>query len=50
MRQYLGEKVTFYFAWNSFYTSFLILIAIPGAILQIYIIYLGSFETKWLLV
>ena len=37
MRQYLGEKISFCFAYMSFYTSFLVIIALPGTILQIWI-------------
>jgi hypothetical protein len=33
---YYGEKMGFYFAWLSFYTSWLIIPAIPGVILFIY--------------
>jgi hypothetical protein len=33
---YYGEKMGFYFAWLSFYTSWLIIPAIPGIILFIY--------------
>lgn len=38
LRQYFGEKLAFYFGWKSFITCFMILIAVPGLGLQIYII------------
>jgi hypothetical protein len=33
---YYGEKMGFYFAWLSFYTSWLLIPAIPGVVLFIY--------------
>lgn len=35
LRTYFGEKVAFYFAWVSFYTSFLLLLAVPGVAISI---------------
>ena len=35
LRQYLGEKISFFFAWKSYTTCFLIFLAIPGLILQV---------------
>jgi anoctamin-8 len=39
LRLYLGEKISFFFAWKSYLTCALIVIAFPGALLQIYILY-----------
>jgi hypothetical protein len=33
LRQYLGQKITFYFAWKSFLTCYLALLSIPGLLL-----------------
>ena len=35
LRMYFGEKVSFYFAWNSFYTCYLAFLAVPGLIVYI---------------
>ena len=35
LRMYFGEKVAFYFAWVSFYTSFLLFLAVPGVAVSI---------------
>lgn len=37
---YYGENMAFYFAWLHFYTSWLLIIAVPGLILFIYQMYL----------
>jgi anoctamin-8 len=39
LRLYLGEKISFFFAWKSYMTCALLFVAVPGLILQIYIIY-----------
>ncbi|CAD8095052.1 unnamed protein product [Paramecium sonneborni] len=38
MRLYFGEQISFFFAWISYLTCFSLIIAIPGLILQIYVI------------
>ena len=48
MRQYLGEKITFYFAWKSFLTCYLLFLSLPGVLLQIYIIVYDEWTT-WLI-
>ena len=35
LRMYFGEKVSFYFAWNSFYTCYLAFLAVPGLVVYI---------------
>jgi Calcium-activated chloride channel. len=32
LRQYFGEKTSFYFAWVSFYTVYLLILAVPGVV------------------
>lgn len=39
MKQYFGEKISFYFAFASFLTCSLLFLALPGAALQIYLFY-----------
>lgn len=46
LKQYLGEKISFYFAWRSFNTCFFFPIAIPGFIIQIYIIYYEDYHSE----
>lgn len=48
MRLYLGEKISFFFAWKSYLTCALIVIAVPGLALQIYIILTNNYETSLL--
>lgn len=48
LKQYLGEKISFYFAWRSFNTCFLLPIAIPGLVIQIYIIYYDDYHSELL--
>ena len=44
LRLYLGEKVSFYFAWKSYVTCALVVVAIPGLFLQIYILITDDFN------
>ena len=37
LRMYFGERVSFYFAWTSFYTCYLLVLAVPGLIITILI-------------
>jgi len=39
MRQYFGEKISFYFAFSSFFTCSLLLLAVPGIALQGYLLF-----------
>jgi len=38
LRLYFGESVAFYFAWCSFYTCYLLVLAIPGLLVMIFIL------------
>jgi len=38
LRMYFGESVAFYFAWTSFYTCYLLILAIPGLLVMIFIL------------
>ncbi|CAD8178610.1 unnamed protein product [Paramecium pentaurelia] len=53
MRLYFGEQISFFFAWISYLTCISLIIAIPGLILQIYVI-LYDFHSEilpyWVLV
>lgn len=48
LRQYLGEKISFFFAWKSFTTCFLLFLAIPGTILQAFLVYHHSYNSELL--
>ncbi|KRX06795.1 Ankyrin repeat-containing domain [Pseudocohnilembus persalinus] len=48
LRQYLGEKISFFFAWKSFLTCTLVFLAFPGLFFQIYIIITGRWD-HWFL-
>jgi len=39
MKQYFGEKISFYFAFSSFFTCSLLLLAVPGIALQGYLLF-----------
>ncbi|CAD8209485.1 unnamed protein product [Paramecium octaurelia] len=43
LRLYFGEKISFYFAWKSYITCALMVLAIPGAAIQIYILVTGDY-------
>ena len=46
LKQYLGEKISFYFAWRSFSTCFMLPLAIPGLAFQIYILYYEDYHSQ----
>ena len=46
LKNYLGEKIAFYFAWKSFTSCFFIPLAIPGLIIQIYIIVENEYHSE----
>ena len=48
LRLYFGEKISFFFAWKSYLTCTLLVIAIPGLVLQVYIIYQNDYVPKFL--
>jgi len=48
LKQYLGEKISFYFAWRSFCTCFFLPLAIPGLALQIYILGWSAYHSELL--
>ena len=48
LRQYLGEKIAYYFAWKSFLTCSYAITAIPGLLLQLYIWATGSWTSALL--
>ncbi|CAD8128142.1 unnamed protein product [Paramecium sonneborni] len=43
LRLYFGEKISFYFAWKSYITCALMILAVPGAAIQIYILVTGDY-------
>lgn len=49
LKQYLGEKISFYFAWRSFITCFSLPLAIPGFIIQIYIVMNNEYHSEILI-
>ena len=46
LKQYLGEKISFFFAWRSFVTCFMLPLAIPGLIIQIYLVVIKEYHSE----
>ena len=45
LRLYFGEKISFFFAWKSYLTCVLLIVAIPGLALQIYIVITNDYNS-----